>query len=140
MRPTSTSSGRNPISQSTRNGSSCRIPSWRWVSSSPSCPNSRPEYHIDPVAQTCEDYRAAATIDLEDDRADLSAGRKLKIPAMKVLWGGMGMIEKMGGAVDVWKGYCGNGMEVTGEALDCGHYIPEERPEELLKEILEMMK
>jgi len=52
----------------------------------------------------------------------------------------MGMIEKMGGAVDVWKGYCGDGMEVTGEALDCGHYIPEERPEELLKEILEMMK
>lgn len=59
---------------------------------------------------------------------------------MKVLWGGMGMIEKMGGAVDVWKGYCGDRMEVTGEALDCGHYIPEERPEELLKEILEMMK
>ena len=89
--------------------------------------------------QTCEDYRAAATIDLEHDRCDLSSGRKLRVP-VRVLWGALGMIEKMGGAEKVWKEYSEAENEVAGKGLDCGHYIPEERPDELLVEILEFMK
>lgn len=92
------------------------------------------------LSQTCEDYRAASTIDLTHDRSDLSSDHKLKIPAVRVLWGSKGMIEKMGGAVDVWEGFCERDVEVSGRSLDCGHYVPEEKDEELLEEILEFMK
>jgi haloacetate dehalogenase len=60
------------------------------------------------------------------DRADRDAGRKLCIPALKILWGKKGMIEKMGGAVKAFEEYCGNGVDLSGRTVDSGHYIPEE--------------
>lgn len=85
------------------------------------------------VHAICEDYRAAATIDLEHDRADLAAGRKLSV-RLRVLWGKHGVIERCFSALDDWREV--SDSDVNGRALDCGHYIPEEAPEELTREML----
>ena len=79
----------------------------------------------------CEDYRAAAGIDLIHDRADRDAGRKVECP-LKVLWGGRGVIEKCFDALALWREVA---RSVEGGPLDCGHYIAEEAPDALLAEI-----
>lgn len=78
----------------------------------------------------CEDYRASATIDLEHDRDDIVAGKKLAFP-LRILWGEHGAV---GANFDVLKLWQERGVEVTGRALPCGHYIAEELPAELLAE------
>lgn len=80
----------------------------------------------------CEDYRAAATIDLDHDRADRSAGRRLAMPLL-VLWGARGIVERCFRPLDEWQRVAD---DVRGEALACGHYIPEEAPEALLQQVL----
>lgn len=85
----------------------------------------------------CEDYRAAATVDLEEQREDLEKGRKIRCP-VKVVWGREGVIEKMFDAVAEWR-RVSEGV-VEGEVVDCGHFIPEERPEVLAKCILGFFK
>ena len=80
----------------------------------------------------CEDYRAAAGIDLIHDRADITAGNKLKMPTM-VLWGSDGVVHKCFKPLQEWEAICTN---VVGEAMPCGHYIPEEAPEILLKKVI----
>jgi haloacetate dehalogenase len=54
-----------------------------------------------------------------------------------VIWGGKGIINTLnkGDVEAIWKGYCGDGVNLTASKLDCGHYIAEEKPEELLVEI-----
>lgn len=83
------------------------------------------------VRGICEDYRAAATVDLEHDRADIAAGRKLEMPLL-ALWGAHGVIEKCFKPLDEWRKVATN---VAGRALPSGHYIPEEAPELLLQEL-----
>lgn len=78
----------------------------------------------------CEDYRAAASIDLVHDRADRDAGKKLTMP-LRVLWGEHGLVNQCFHPLADWKAVAD---EVSGKALPCGHYIPEELPEELLNE------
>ncbi|KII86968.1 hypothetical protein PLICRDRAFT_276202 [Plicaturopsis crispa FD-325 SS-3] len=87
------------------------------------------------IHATCEDYRASATIDLDHDKQDRQDGRKIAVPALRVLWGAKGMMPIYGDVVEVWKGVSDAQVEVTGTSLDCGHYIPEEQSEEVLKEI-----
>jgi len=77
-----------------------------------------------------EDYRAAATIDYEDDERDL--GTKLSCPVYTI-WGQFGKMESLFDVVDTWKEKADN---VTGKSLPCGHFIPEEAPDELLSEIV----
>ncbi|MBL8513963.1 MAG: alpha/beta hydrolase [Betaproteobacteria bacterium] len=77
----------------------------------------------------CEDYRAAATIDLEHDRADRTAGRMIECP-LAVHWGAHGVIEKCFQPLVEWRKVA---REVSGGSLECGHYIPEEVPEDLLE-------
>ncbi len=77
----------------------------------------------------CEDYRAAATIDLEHDRASRAAGEKLRC-AMLVLWGRKAKIEAWYDALAVWRRYCAG--EVTGGAVESGHYLAEEAPDDVL--------
>ncbi|OCF44336.1 hypothetical protein I317_01781 [Kwoniella heveanensis CBS 569] len=86
---------------------------------------------------SCEDYRAAASIDLEHDRATRSSGQKLKVPNMTILWGKKGMIQtyNKGDVVSLWKEWCEDGVKISGRALDGGHYLPEERDEDVLQEI-----
>jgi haloacetate dehalogenase len=76
----------------------------------------------------CEDYRAAATIDLVHDRADRATGKKLKMP-LRVLWGEHGLVNKCFAPIADWEAVA---QDVSGRTLPCGHYIPEECPEELI--------
>jgi haloacetate dehalogenase len=76
------------------------------------------------IHATCEDYRAAASIDLEHDEADM--GTKIACPLL-VLWGAKGFVAKAYDVLEVWREGATN---VRGEALDCGHFLPEERPDE----------
>ena len=80
----------------------------------------------------CEDYRAAAGIDLEHDRADRDAGRRIETPLL-ALWGAQGVVQRCFDPLLEWRKVA---MRVEGEALDCGHYIPEEAPEALLARAL----
>ncbi|SAK41570.1 hydrolase [Caballeronia fortuita] len=79
----------------------------------------------------CEDYRASASIDLEHDRADLERGMKIACP-LRVLWGAEGVIERCFDALEEWRRVA---RDVSGRALPCGHYIPEEQPAMLLAEM-----
>lgn len=76
------------------------------------------------VHGTCEDYRASATIDLEHDRIDIE--KKIECPLL-VLWGNKGVIEKKYDVINSWKK---RAINVQGKALNCGHFLPEECPEE----------
>ncbi len=88
----------------------------------------------DPAAvhASCEDYRAAASIDLEHDRADEAAGRKLRSPLL-VLWGKNGVIERYFKPLADWSRVA---HDVRGKALPAGHYLAEEVPDVLLAELL----
>jgi haloacetate dehalogenase len=79
----------------------------------------------------CEDYRASAGIDLEHDRADRDAGRRLDMPVL-VLWGAQGVVHACFEPLKEWQRVA---SEVEGEALPCGHYVAEEVPERLLSRI-----
>jgi haloacetate dehalogenase len=81
------------------------------------------------VHATCEDYRASASIDLVHDRADRR--RKLEMPLL-ALWGREGTVAACFDPLADWQKVA---RDVTGRALDCGHFIPEERPRELLREL-----
>jgi haloacetate dehalogenase len=80
----------------------------------------------------CEDYRAAAGIDLEHDRADRAAGRRLQMPLL-VLWGEQGVVHRCFEPLKEWKEVAD---DVDGGTLPCGHYIAEEAPEALLERVL----
>ncbi len=83
----------------------------------------------------CEDYRAGATVDMEEARNDLEVGRLLESP-LRVLWGKKGVIEKTYNAISEWKEVHATG-QVDGESVDCGHYIPEEAPDVVVKHVRE---
>lgn len=80
----------------------------------------------------CEDYRASASIDLEHDRLDIERGRRLPMPLL-VLWGAQGVVQRCFDPLREWRQVAD---DVAGEALPCGHYIPEEAPEILLARAL----
>lgn len=76
----------------------------------------------------CEDYRAAASIDLEHDRADRERDARLNMPLL-ILWGEQGVVHRCFKPLDEWRKVAD---KVSGEALPCGHYLPEEAPAILL--------
>ena len=81
------------------------------------------------VHASCEDYRAAATIDIAHDDAD--GGRKVACPLL-VLWGKAGVIEKCFDALALWRE---RAAAVRGHALPGGHYLAEELPGEVADEL-----
>jgi haloacetate dehalogenase len=102
----------------------------RFAGLAPFSPDGWPEYlrcFDDPatIHATCEDYRAAESIDLVHDDADFGR-RKVECPVL-VLWGRHGVIERCFEPLADWREYAG---AVSGNSLDCGHYLPEERAEE----------
>ena len=80
----------------------------------------------------CEDYRASAGIDLEHDRADVQAGRRLTQP-LRVLWGEHGAVGRCFDVLALWRE---RALQVSGEALPCGHYLAEESPEQVAAQAL----
>jgi haloacetate dehalogenase len=80
----------------------------------------------------CEDYRAGATIDCTIDEADRQAGRRIACPVL-ALWGGQGLVGKIYDVLAVWRDWAAS---VEGQAIDCGHYLAEEKPEETLAALL----
>ena len=88
------------------------------------------------IHATCEDYRASASIDLDHDADDTRAGRKIQAPVL-ALWGGRGLVGRLYDVVDTWQEKAEE--DVTGEALPCGHFLPEEAPEETVAALLEFL-
>ncbi|HLG74831.1 MAG TPA: alpha/beta hydrolase [Ktedonobacteraceae bacterium] len=85
------------------------------------------------IHATCEDYRAAATIDLQHDEADLE--RKVTCPVL-VLWGERGVVGRTYDVVETWRE---RANEVSGKALPGGHFLPEEAPEQTYEALLEFL-
>jgi haloacetate dehalogenase len=75
---------------------------------------------------SCEDYRAAAGIDLDHDEADQRAGRKIAAPTL-IMWGRRSHTGRFygGDLLSIWREVA---TAVTGGALDTGHYLAEEAP------------
>jgi haloacetate dehalogenase len=86
------------------------------------------------IRATCEDYRASAGIDLEMDDADDKLGRKIESP-VHVLWGAKGTVGRLWDVPATWRKKASG--RLTGKALDCGHLLPEERPDEVLAELFD---
>ncbi len=77
------------------------------------------------IRASCDDYRAAAGIDLAHDAAD--GPRRLKVPLL-VLWGARGFVGRNYDVLALWRE---KAADVRGAALDCGHFLPEEAPSEV---------
>jgi haloacetate dehalogenase len=83
------------------------------------------------IHATCEDYRAAASIDLEHDEADLQ--HKIACPLL-VLWGERGLMHRHYDVLATWHE---RAFDVRGQMIPCGHFLPEEQPEMTLTHLLE---
>lgn len=82
------------------------------------------------AAAICADYRASAGIDLDHDRADRDAGRRVTQP-LRVLWGAQGVVGRCFEPLKLWQAAA---ADVSGHAVDSGHYIAEEAPDVVLAE------
>ena len=79
----------------------------------------------DAIHASCEDYRAAAGIDIDHDNAD--NGRKLSMPVL-ALWAKRGVIAKCFDTLELWRQ---RAEQIQGEALDTTHYMAEEIPDDI---------
>lgn len=84
----------------------------------------------------CEDYRASAGIDLVHDREDIAAGHRLTQP-LRVLWGAHGVVGKCFDVLALWRE---RADDVSGGTVPCGHYIPEEAPDDVVREALSFFR
>ncbi len=83
----------------------------------------------DSIHAICEDYRAAASIDLAHDEADLN--RKIECPLL-VLWSEKGPFHRMYNVLQTWQD---RAKEAKGKPLPTGHFLPEQVPQELTQEL-----
>ena len=90
------------------------------------------------IRASCADYRAIDA-DLAHDKAD--RGRRLVCPVL-ALWGG-NMAKRpgwqTGRGLDMLKVWQDRAEDVRGRAIDCGHFLAEESPEETAAEILKFL-
>ena len=82
------------------------------------------------IRAICEDYRAGATVDFAQDEAD--RGRKRIACPLLALWGRQGKLDAWYDVLAVWRDWAD---DVRGRALPCGHYLPEEAPDEVYAEL-----
>jgi haloacetate dehalogenase len=99
------------------------------------------ETYRDPerVHAICEEYRAAASIDIEHDKKDVADGKKIKCPMLH-LWAEGGPLdtfyERDGGALGIWRKWA---EHLQGQAMKGGHFFPEENPDETTKVLREFL-
>lgn len=84
------------------------------------------------IRATCDDYRAGSTYDLAADEADRAAGRRIACPTL-ALWGEAGIPGEIEGPLGVWREWCD---VATGAAIDSGHFVAEENPDQTLARML----
>lgn len=84
------------------------------------------------IHATCEDYRAGIGCDCAFDEADRAAGHKITAPLL-ALWGAPARSSRASRMLDIWRAWA---TDVRGQAIDCGHFIPEEAPESLTAQLL----
>lgn len=78
------------------------------------------------VHAVCEDYRAAASIDLVHDAADSESRIAASLLAV---WGGKGTVGALYDVLQTWRE---KALHVEGRSFDCGHILQEERPQETI--------
>jgi haloacetate dehalogenase len=78
----------------------------------------------------CEEYRAAATLDFQFDETDRGR-RRIACPVL-ALWAKQGVVEAWYDVLAIWRDWAD---DVRGRALDCGHFLPEEAPDETYAEL-----
>ncbi|MCA2227263.1 alpha/beta fold hydrolase [Nonomuraea aurantiaca] len=84
------------------------------------------------VHAMCEDYRAGLGVDRAADDADRAAGRRVACPVL-FLWATRDDMEDLyGDPLAVWRAWA---SDVRGHALDSGHHLAEDVPDELAKAI-----
>ena len=88
------------------------------------------------VHASCEDYRAAASLDLDHDRADRDAGRRLRCPVL-ALWADRGTVHRLFRPLEDWRAV--SAAPVAGRPLASGHYLAEEVPDEVVAELLRFL-
>jgi haloacetate dehalogenase len=85
----------------------------------------------------CNDYRAGATCDVAHDKVAEDENRKITAP-MLALWGAAGIPGETGpGPLEIWRKWAEN---VSGLAINCGHFLPEEAPDETLAAMLPFLQ
>ena len=84
------------------------------------------------IQAMCEDYRAAATIDMDHDRESREKGRKIQCPLL-ALWGDKGIIGRFYDPLVLWQSYAD--APVTGGSVSAGHYLAEEAPDQVLNHL-----
>jgi haloacetate dehalogenase len=98
-------------------------------------PEARAEYlkwSRDPatIHAICEDYRAGATYDFQLDEADRGK-RRISCPTL-VLWGSRGALQNWYDVLEVWREWAD---DVRGRAIESGHFLPEEAPDDTYTEL-----
>jgi len=104
-------------------------------------PRALAEYHrtfrtYSVIQAFCEDYRAGMSTDLDFDRADRDAGRKIECP-VTVIWGQRGTHSNYVDMLAVWKRWA---RDVSGGPIQSGHFLPEEEPEKTAKALIEALQ
>ena len=79
------------------------------------------------IHATCEDYRAASGIDLEHDREDVDTKLDCRVLA---IWGKNNRLDRWHDVPAVWRT---RARDVEGHALDAGHFLAEQKPEEVTR-------
>lgn len=82
------------------------------------------------IHATCEDYRAAASIDLVHDKNDLD--KKVRCSVL-VLWSEKGKMHQLYNVLETWR-ECA--YDVRGHEISAGHFLVEEVPEKILSELM----
>ena len=85
------------------------------------------------IFASCEDYRAGSSIDLIHHKKD---NKKVHCPTL-VLWGKNSLVGKNFEPLSIWKRYIKN---LSGKALNGGHYLPEEKPYQVANQILNFLE
>jgi haloacetate dehalogenase len=97
------------------------------------------EHYLSPLREpqrihvVCEDYRAGAHADFEQDQADFEAGKKITVPLL-VLWGSSGVAASASTPLDIWRK---RALDVRGEPIDSGHFPCEEAPAATMQALLD---